>query len=185
LKVDATTASVLYSGIFTDTAGFSLQNATADSFRSAAELVDLGADVVDLGERLDRSQRQSEFRLLKTIYANTRWTDDERIAYSTADFDEIGSAGCSAADIDDQVQVPRSLNGIHMAILFTEGVKGKARLNFRGEQGIRVLDLAKRFGGGGHAFAAGTILEMSIAEAVETVLPVAQEEIDRQLAAKV
>jgi bifunctional oligoribonuclease and PAP phosphatase NrnA len=171
--IDGPSASLLYAGILTDTAGFTLPSTSAFCLRAAADLVSLGADVAELGERVYRSHRAGEFRLLRTIYANTHLVAADRIAYSTASYQEIADAGCTAADIDDQVSVPRSLQGIRIAILFTEGNQGKTRLNFRGEQGFGVLELARQFHGGGHDFAAGAILDCPLEEAVQRVLPVA------------
>ncbi len=163
-------ASLLYAGILTDSVGFSLVNTTPRAMRTAAELIARGADVAALGERLCRSLTPEEFRLLQTVYANTRVVADGRLAYSTASYDEIARAGCTAADIDDQVNVPRSVRGIHMALLLTEGERGKTRINFRGESGLNVLDLARAMGGGGHAQAAGTILDLPLNDALRLVL---------------
>ncbi|MCP4593343.1 MAG: hypothetical protein GY842_21620 [bacterium] len=176
--VDELSASLLYAGIHTDTAGFSLPNTSGSALAAAAQLVERGARVTELGERLCRSQRLSEFRLLRIIYANTRLTPDERIAYSTADYREITDAGCAAADIDDQVSIPRSLLGTRLALLLTEGVRGKTRINFRGDAGVSVLALAKSFGGGGHDAAAGAILEGPIPEVLAQVLPQAERYLD-------
>ncbi|HUU82066.1 MAG TPA: DHH family phosphoesterase [Phycisphaerae bacterium] len=178
--VDAVTASLLYAGIHADTRGFTLFPDKGAALAVAAELVDAGARVAEIGERLYRNKRISEFRLLRVIYANTHLAADGRIAYSTADHDEIAGCDCGPADIDEQVDVPRSLNGIGMAILFTEGIRGKIRINLRGEAGISVLALAEELGGGGHDQAAGVVLEGSIRQAVDRVLPLAEEHLRRQ-----
>ncbi len=162
--------SLLYAGIITDTAGFTLGTTGTGTLQVGAELVAGGADVAAVGERLYRSMSDSEFALLQIIHANTRVVDGGRIAYSTASYDEITGAGCSAQDIDEQVNVPRSLGGIRIALLLTEGVKGKTRINLRGESGCAVLDLARSLGGGGHPYAAGAILDLPIEEAVPLVL---------------
>jgi len=177
--IDPLYASLLYAGIHTDTSGFSLPNTSESALAAAAELVERGADVAELGERLCRSQRLSEFKLLRTIYANTQLAADGRIAYSTADYREIADAGCSAADIDDQVSVPRSLHGTRLAMLFTEGVRGKTRINFRGDSGVPVLPLAKAFGGGGHHAAAGAIIAGPVPDVVAQVLPEAEDYLNR------
>ncbi len=130
--IEPLTASLLYAGIQTDTIGFSLPTTSPSALRATADVVEAGADVAELGERLCRSQRQSEFDLLRVVYDNTKVLADGQIAYSTAGYEEIHAAGCSAADIDDQINVPRSLEGVRLAMLFTEGNKGKTRLNFRG-----------------------------------------------------
>jgi phosphoesterase RecJ-like protein len=172
--ISATIASLLYAGIQTDSIGFSLPGTAASALRAAADLVELGADVGMLGERLWRSQRTGEFELLRVIYANTRTAAGGRIAYSSATYDEIRDAGCTAADIDDQINVPRSLDGVQLAMLFTEGRRGRTRINFRGSGDVTVVELAGQFGGGGHAQAAGAVLDAPLADAMARVLPAAE-----------
>lgn len=173
------TASLLYAGIMTDTIGFSLPTTKASALRAGADLVDLGANVGELGERLNRSQRQSEFDLLRVIYANTRVVGDGRVAYSFASYDEIQNAGCTPADIDDQINVPRSLDGVRLAMLFTEGRKGRTRINFRSSGEVTVVELAAEFNGGGHSQAAGAILDCGLQAAIDRVVPRAVEFLKR------
>lgn len=169
-RADPTTASLLYAGIHSDTGGFSLPNSTADALHAAADLVRLGADVDMIGARLCRSQQRSEFDLLRVVYRNTRLASDGRIAYSTLTHDEIATAGCTAEDIDDQVGIPRSLAGVRIAMLFSEGEPGVVRVNFRGDEGTPVLPLAQKLGGGGHTFSAGTRIRDAMPSVVERVL---------------
>lgn len=173
------TASLLYAGIQTDTLGFSLPTTNASALSAAADLVASGADVAEVGERLCRSQRKSDFDLLRVVYANTRLLADGQLAYSSASYDEIHSVGCSAADIDDQINVPRSLNGVRLAMLLTEGNRGKTRVNFRGSGGVTVVELAAEFDGGGHAQAAGAIIDCRLEEAIQKVLPRAIEHLKK------
>jgi phosphoesterase RecJ-like protein len=169
------TASLLYAGILTDTLGFSLPTTRASALRAAADLVECGADVGELGERLGRSQRRSEFDLLRVVYANTQVVGGGEIAYSSASYEEIHDAGCTAADIDDQITVPRSLDGVRLAMLFSEGKRGKTRINFRGSGVVTVVDLAAEFKGGGHSQAAGAILDCGLQDAIAAVVPRAVE----------
>ena len=168
--LDATTASLLYAGIHSDTGGFSLPNTTADALEVAAALVRGGADIDMLGARLCRSQRRSEFDLIRVVYHNTRLAADGQIAYSTLSHQEIVSSGCTAEDIDDQVSIPRSLSGVRIAMLFSEGEPGVIRINFRGENGTPVLPLAQKLGGGGHTFSAGARIRDAMERVVERVL---------------
>ncbi len=178
-QVTPTIATLIYAGMHSDTQGFSLANTTVRSLKIAGELAEAGADIIDTCERLNRSRSRSEFELLKVIYANTRISEDGRLAWSTADFDEIRAAGCVANDIDDQVEVVRSIEGVQVAILFTEGNQGKVRMNFRGERGVSVLELARQFGGGGHHASAGAILDGTIEEVTARVIPAAKEYVAR------
>lgn len=177
-KIEPVVASLLYGGLLTDSLGFSLPTTSVIGLNTAADLVALGADVAELGERLCRSQSKSEFDLLRVIYANTKVLNGG-VAYSSASYDEIHDAGCTAADIDDQITVPRSLDGARLAMLFTEGNKGKTRMNFRGSGDVTVVELAALFNGGGHAQAAGAILDCGLQEAIDRVLPKAIEHIKK------
>ncbi|MCP4245708.1 MAG: hypothetical protein GY778_01540 [bacterium] len=171
----ATAASLLFAGLHADTRGFTVDGVQARSLAVAAELVEAGARVGEIGERLYRSRSEREFELLKLIHANTRLVADGRIALSTADHAEIAACGCGPADIDEQVEVPRSVAGIRMALLFTEGIPGRVRINLRGESGVSVLPLALELGGGGHVAAAGVVVEGSLSDAVNMVLTLAEK----------
>jgi len=172
-------ATLVYAGIHSDTQGFSLSNTTGRSLEVAHQLADAGADIIDTCERLCRGQSRNEFELLKVIYANTQVSDDGKLAWSSADFDEIRTAGCKPNDIDAQVEVVRSIEGVRVAILFTEANRGKIRMNFRGERGWPVLELAQQFHGGGHEQAAGAILDGNIPNAVEQVIRAARAHVAR------
>lgn len=168
--LDATTASLLYAGIHADTCGFSLPTASAETFDAVAALVRAGADIERVGMRICRSQEPHEFDLIRSVYHNTRVVAEGRLAYSTLSYDEIRSAGCSPDDIDDQVSIPRSLSRIRIAILFSEGERGVIRMNFRGENGMAVLPLAQKLGGGGHTYSAGARIRGEMADVVDRVI---------------
>ena len=172
--LDSLSASLLYAGIYADTAGFSLPNVTAAGFETAAALVRAGADIERIGTRLCRSQQLHEFALLRVVYHNTRLVSEGHIAYSTLTTEEIARAGCRPEDIDDQVSIPRSLSGIRIAMLFSEIEPGLVRVNLRGEDGTTVLPLAEQLGGGGHRCSAGVRARGPFDQVVQRVLAAAE-----------
>lgn len=172
-RITPTIATLLYAGMHSDTRGFALVNTTARSLAVAHELAAAGARVAEVCERLHRSYSRGEFELLRTVYANTRVSPDGRLAWSSLSTEEIAASGCAASDIDDQVEVPRSVEGIALALLFSEADTGKVRINFRGEGGVSVLELAQQFGGGGHRGAAGAMISGALRAVMEQVIPVA------------
>jgi phosphoesterase RecJ-like protein len=174
-QITPTIATLIYAGMHTDTQGFSLSNTTTRGLQIAGELAQAGADIIDTCERLNRSRSRSEFGLLKVVYSNTQVSADGRLAWSTVNHAEITASGCHANDIDDQVEVVRSIEGVKVAILFSEGNQHKVRMNFRGERGVSVLELARQFGGGGHYASAGAILDGTIDEVTARVIPAAEE----------
>ncbi len=168
-------ATLLYAGIHSDTQGFSLSNTDAYSLEVGGRLARAGAEIARICERLHRSRSFGEFELLATVYRNTRVSEDGRLAWSTISHAELVATGCRASDIDDQVEVPRQIEGIAVAILFSEGEPGVVRMNFRGERGVSVLELAVQFGGGGHRASAGARIRGPLPEILERVLPAARQ----------
>lgn len=173
-QITPTLATLLYAGVHNDTQGFALANTTTRCLDVAHQLAEAGADIPHTCERLSRSVSPSEFELLKTIYANADRGADGALGWSTVSHAEMEHAGCHANDIDDQVEIVRSIEGVRVAILFSEGVPGKIRMNFRGERGLSILELAQQFGGGGHHAAAGAIMDGSIETVTGAVLPAAE-----------
>ena len=81
----------------------------------------------------------------------------------------------TADDLDGIVEYPRSIAGVHLALLFRQIANGRIKVSFRSMGDVDVADLAHRFGGGGHKRAAGASLEGSIADVQQQVLAVARE----------
>jgi phosphoesterase RecJ-like protein len=177
--IGPTVASMLYAGMHTDTIGFSLPTTTASALRACADLLEAGADVARVGEHLCRGQRRSDFELTRIVQGNTKVAADGWLAYSSASYEEIHGAGCTAADIDEQINIPRSLEGVRLAMLFSEGRRGRTRINFRGSGSVTVVELAQQFNGGGHTQAAGAVLDCGLEEAMGRVLPRALEYVAR------
>ena len=170
-RVTPTVATLLYAGIHSDTQGFSLSNTTPRSLAVGHELAVAGARVAQVCEKLHRSRSRGEFELAQIVYRNTHVSEDGRLAWSTISHEEMAHSGCGPNDIDDQVEIVRSIEGIAACILFSEGNPGKVRMNFRGERGWSVLALARQFGGGGHESSAGAILDGTIDEVTGRVIP--------------
>jgi phosphoesterase RecJ-like protein len=104
------------------------------------------------------------------VYDKTQVDQTGEVAWSAISYDELIATGCSPSDIDEQVLIPRSIEGVRVAVLFSQPTPEYVRLNIRCEDGISILPLAQSFGGGGHAQAAGAVIFGPIGEVVSTVL---------------
>ena len=170
VKLNADQATLLYAGLHGDTCGFSLASTNHQALMIGAELAQCGAKVGWVCQKLNRSLSVCDFKLMQVVYANTRISPCGRLAWSTVTGEELAAVGANPNDIDEQVAVPRSIEGVKIAALFSETHSGKVRVNLRAEDDINILPLAKFLGGGGHAQAAGAILEGGFQEVVTRVM---------------
>lgn len=170
VSLTAEQAGLLYAGLHGDSCGFSLRGTSVAALNVAAELAALGPDIGAICQKMHRSMPVNEFKLMQLVYANTQISSSGLIAWSTISGADLAHAGCGPDDIDEQVSVPRSIDGVKIAILFSERKPGLVRMNIRSEDGLNILPLAKGLGGGGHAHATGVIMEGELNHTVDLVV---------------
>ena len=64
----------------------------------------------------------------------------------------------------------RSIIGVEVALIIYEVDLSSCRINFRSKGKYTVNNIAKSFGGGGHAFASGAVINKSLDEAKEMII---------------
>jgi len=58
-----------------------------------------------------------------------------------------------------------------VSVMFLEVKPDRIRINFRSKGKIIVNTIARKFGGGGHNFAAGATVKLTLKEAINQILP--------------
>ena len=169
IQIDAVSATLLYAGLHSDTLGLSLDGTDAAALTAGAELARCGARIGWVCKKLHRSLSTVEFELIQLVYAHTRRSDCGRFAWSWASFEDLAGIGAKPCDVEEQVAVPRSIEGIKLAAFFSETKPGTVRINLRAEDRLNILPLARQLGGGGHAQAAGAVVEGALAEVMDRV----------------
>ncbi|MDY6873224.1 MAG: bifunctional oligoribonuclease/PAP phosphatase NrnA [Chloroflexota bacterium] len=155
-------AACLLSGIVGDTIGFRTPNVDSGLMRRAAALMDLGADLSYI--------YREELVIMPFVAAKYWGAGLRRLEYeeglvftnlTLADREEIGYAGNDDADL---VNVLSSVREAKIAIIFIEQKQNKIKVSWRAKPGLDVSGIAFKFGGGGHAAAAGADIEGSLQE---------------------
>ena len=82
----------------------------------------------------------------------------------------LTESGVQEWEIDGFSELPRTIENVQVAIMFTETKDGKTKASFRSNGKIPISELARKFGGGGHKFAAGATLPMRLKEAKTQVI---------------
>lgn len=172
-------AQALYAAILTDTGGFRFSNTTANTFRIAAELVDKGVNPEAAHRNAYGSIPLRRLRLLSSALKTLEVDEGGRVAWMTIPREEYDTLGIQPDDLDGVVDYPRGVDGVEVGLLFRTTQGGGTKISFRSNGPVDVNELARRFGGGGHARAAGAhvneALEKVRAEAVEATCGAVQE----------
>lgn len=157
-------AMCIYTTLVVDTGFFKYSNTSAESFALAAKLVQQGAKPWAVARNLEESYPLARMRLLALALA----TLDLRLGggYATMDVTQKMLADSGAAmDLSDEFAVfPRSIEGVEVSALFRQMEDGLTKVSLRSKDVVDVAALARAFGGGGHARAAGFRVRASMVE---------------------
>ena len=162
-------ATCLFTAIYTDTGRFSYSNTAPETMEIAAQLLRLGASVREVSKRTFESLKQGQLQLRARAIERLQVSEDGRIAWSTMRGSDLGEVGCAPGDAYDLIDLPRSLEGVEIALFFQEE-GGQVRVSLRSEGEVDVAAVAADFGGGGHRNAAGCKVEGELGETVESLI---------------
>ncbi len=168
-------ARALYVAILTDTGGFRFSNTKPAVLRTAAALLETGLDPEQIYLDVYASSPEGRARLLAETLQTLVVEADHGLAWVTVPPGALERLGATADDLDGIVEVPRSISGIRMALLFREIAAGRVKVSLRSVGTVDVAEFARPFGGGGHTKASGLSMEGSLAEVQASVLGAARE----------
>ena len=172
--IDPATAMLLFAGLATDTGWFQFSNADQAAFQSAAGLIGAGAQPNALHERLYKNDPEARLRLIGEVLRSFELRADGRLAVIRIDRAMLDRVGATGKLSEEVINEPQRIGSVVAAVLFMEPMHPDEpiRVSFRSKRDIDVAEIARQFGGGGHARAAGAKLSMSLDEAYRLVTPV-------------
>ena len=159
-------ATNLFTALHTDTGSFRYSNVTPRTFRTAAALVQAGADPAFVSEWLYERRAPDALRWLGAALGRVEVSDDGRVAWLIL---PSGSVPEKVIESEELVNYPRSVATVRVACLFREYL-GQVKVSLRGKGDVDVQRIAAQFGGGGHPNGAGCTLAKPLAEATRVVL---------------
>ncbi|GLV12406.1 DHH family phosphoesterase [Alicyclobacillus hesperidum] len=173
-------AKCLYTGILTDTGGFSYPNTTQEVHEIAAELLASGVRPYDIAEPALEARTLEQMRLLQTALRDMVIADDGRYAFIMVSQQMLAEARANEDDVEGLVGFARSVETVEVGVLLRERSDGMIKASLRSKRLVDVAQIAQQFGGGGHARAAGCNLPGPLAEAkanVERAVQLALKEV--------
>jgi phosphoesterase RecJ-like protein len=167
-------ARALYVAILTDTGGFRFSNSRPAVLRAAASLLEVGLDPEQIYLDVYANAPEGRARLLAETLQTLVVEPDHGLAWVTVPPGALERHGATADDLDGIVEVPRSIAGVRMALLFREIAAGRVKVSLRSVGPVDVAAFARPFGGGGHTKASGLSLEGSLGSVQGQILEAAR-----------
>lgn len=162
----------VYAAICSDTGCFRYANATPRTFRCVAELLERGAEQIEINRRLFESKTYKQVRAEGEAANRLVLYEGGRIASVTFPYSSKFALSLSDENLETIIDIPRSIAGVEVAFSVRQPEdKPFFRVSMRSNGEFDVSVVCARFGGGGHMRAAGCSLEAAnVREAEEKIL---------------
>ena len=162
----------IYAAISSDTGCFRYSNVTPATHRYAAELVEAGVDTADINHRLFESKTLKQLKAEGEAARRLVTYEGGRVAAVTFPYSSKFALGLGDEHLETIIDIPRSLAGVEVAFAVRQPTEERNfRVSMRSNCDFDVSAVCAKFGGGGHARAAGCSLNAGgIHEAEESIL---------------
>ncbi len=157
--VDARSAEALMVAIVSDTGWLRHSNTDGRTLRTVADLVERGVSMADIYDELYQHARVERLHLMQRMLGSLRLDAAGRLATMVLRQVDFAETGARADETEDLINEAMRIGSVELAILLVEQSTGPVRVSFRSRREVDVADLARRFGGGGHARAAGARID--------------------------
>ena len=165
LVISPMAAQALYMGMVTDTGRFAYSGVDERTLEVASLLLATGFDMPALISRIEMRSLDT-VRFLAQCY-NDMQTSPQGVLWLYVKQETIDRFHLSPDMVSQALSVMRDIEGHPIFVLFAD-LDGRIRVEFRSDR-IRIVDVAVKFGGGGHPCACGARLDSPdmIAQVVE------------------
>ncbi|MCL1868298.1 MAG: DHHA1 domain-containing protein, partial [Paludibacter sp.] len=149
-------AECIYTGMMTDTGGFSYNSNSKDIYNIISELLNIGIDKDDIYRKVYNNYSENRMRLTGyALYRKMKVYPKYNTALITLTRKELEQFNYTTGDAEGLVNLPLSIEGIIFAVFMREE-SDKIKLSFRSQGNFACNTYAREvFRGGGHLNASG------------------------------
>ena len=154
-------ANALYTGIVTDTGGFRYSNTTPHSHELAAELMRIGVDHLQIIVNLYNNKNLKKVRAENKAIENMMFFCGGKGVISHLTSGEMAEMDAHPEDADEIIDRLRDIDGVELAAYLEEREDG-IKVSMRAKTTGSVVEICRKYGGGGHKKAAGCTVKDSM-----------------------
>ena len=167
-RITLACAQCIYTGMMTDTGGFSYNSNQAEIYTIIGELIKIGIDKDDIYRRVFNTFTPGRLKLnAYCIYRKMKLYPKYRTALITLSQEELQRFYYKSGDTEGVVNEPLSIEGIVFSVFMREDTD-KIKISLRSQGAFPANKVASElFGGGGHLNAAGGESYTTLEETVD------------------
>jgi len=154
VKINPKIATALYCGLLDDSDMFSSSKVNGTTFALAKELINFGANHKSVVKYLQKYSTLSSLRLYGKMFMQMELLYNAEVALFEVSREILQQTGAIEEECEEALEKALELSTVNISILLVEKQDGGIKVSFRSD-GKNVLDIASKFGGGGHIIRSG------------------------------
>ncbi|MCC8192458.1 MAG: bifunctional oligoribonuclease/PAP phosphatase NrnA [Ruminococcus sp.] len=168
--IDQPIASMLYTGIATDTGCFKFQNTNSRAHYYAAKLIEAGADFYHINRQMFEVKSKNVVAAERAITSNMKYFCSERVAVNVISLSVLQKYGVDLSQIEAISSFPLTIEGVCAGVTLKEKATGVYKISLRTTEELNASVICNAFGGGGHIRAAGCEMKGELYEVIEKLI---------------
>lgn len=170
--IDKELATLIYTGLLTDTGSFRFANTTQATFAICLEMTRRGASPHEVARHVYGTYSLGRIKLLNLALDSIEITGNGKLSIMTVTRDMLRQTGTHPEDADGLIHYARRIEDVRVAALIHElqngngaaAGPGRFHVSLRSDGSVDVAAVAVSYGGGGHQSAAGFSIEAPLPE---------------------
>jgi phosphoesterase RecJ-like protein len=183
IPIDRAIATSLYTGILTDTGSFRFSNTNKAAFSISEEVITAGVDPHSVAQHVYGTYSLGRIKLLNMALNSIEISDNGKLSLMTVTRSMLNTTGTNTEDLDGMINYARRIEDVKVAALIHEIKNGAGKftnmnryhVSLRSEGSVDVAKIASKFGGGGHASAAGFQIESTLVALKTKIITLAED----------
>lgn len=175
---DDTVAKLLYSGLVTDSGGFTFSSVSSQTHAIASELIKYNFNASLICEHFLKNVPINTFKLRARVLAGTKFFNDNKIGMIVFYQEDFKATNTSPDNTEGAINFVRNVEGVEIAVAITElEVKNSFKVSIRTSDNVDASRISMVFGGGGHKNAAGCRISGYLEDVKDRLLKACRDEL--------
>ncbi|MEG2396258.1 MAG: DHH family phosphoesterase [Oscillospiraceae bacterium] len=177
-ELDKGIADCIYTGLSTDTGCFRYSNVTPSTHILAAKMLELDADFDIINRVMFETKTRAYLKLEELVLNSIEMYYGGKCAVITITQEMFRQSGSNESECDGIASLPRKIEGVLVGISIRERTDGTFKVSLRTYEPINAAQVCGKFGGGGHARAAGCEFSDDFETSKKKLLDTIKEELE-------
>lgn len=165
-------ATLIYTGILTDTGSFRFSNTNLAAFTICEEMVDIGVEPYTIAKHVYGTYSLGRLRLLNFALDSIELSENGKLSMMTLKKHMFVETNTHPEDVDGMINYARRIEDVKVSVLIQQDLNGSDlpsqpglyHVSLRSDGTVDVAKIAADHGGGGHLAAAGFSIETKLEE---------------------